>query len=298
VKKSEKKWMIGLLVLGLLLSAAGVVWAQESVSRDQAPQQGATNASQNTQASLIQAALGPNWTIAAGQVTAVEAEGFQLQTPRGEWTVQVDAKTRYHFPEIEAPDLDDLAPESKVFVGGMKGEDGSLLAWIVGAFPERRQRGRVVTGQITAIEGATLTLALRSGRELTLLTDANTRFFSSLDELSVDDVVAAKVVRQGDDSLHARLGGQISAIEGDTFALSIRRGGEERDVTMRTDENTCFYLPGVEDAGVDDLEIGQTIGVVGARNGDGSLQARLVGARPGRSGDDAGTAPRPEPALP
>jgi hypothetical protein len=306
MNKSEKKWMIGLLVLGLLLCAAGVVWAQESGPKDQGPWQGNPNAPQNIQAGLIQAALGPNWTIVVGQVTAVEAEGFQLQTPRGEWTVQVDAKTRYHFPDVEATDLDDLAPEGKVFVGGMKNEDGSLLAWIVGAFPERPQRGRVVTGQITAIEGTTLMLALRSGHELSVLTDENTHF-SGLDELSVDDVVAVKVVRQQDDSLYAQaisparaqVGGKISAIESDTFTLTVCRRGEVQDVTVLTDENTCFRLPNVEDAGVDDLEIGQTIGVSGTWNGDGSLRANFVGARPGRSGDDQGAAPpRPEPALP
>ncbi|MGD9100828.1 MAG: DUF5666 domain-containing protein [Anaerolineae bacterium] len=307
--------MIGSLVLGLLLCAAGAVWAQESGPRDQGPwqdnpntqvpRQGNPNAPQNTQAGLIRAALGPNWTTVAGQVAAIEATGFQLQTPRGEWTVQVDAKTRYHFPDVESPDLDDLTPESEVFVGGMQNEDGSLLAWIVGMFPERPQRGRLVTGQITAIGGATLTLALRSGHELSVLTDENTHF-SGLDELSADDIVAVKVVRQRDDSLYAQaisparaqVGGRISAIEGDAFTLTVCRRGEVQDVTVLTDENTRFRLPGDEDAGLDDLEIGQTIGVAGTWNGDGSLQANFVGTRPGRSGDDQGVAPRPEPALP
>jgi hypothetical protein len=80
--------------------------------------------------------------------------------------------------------------------------------------------------------------------------------------------------------------GEISAIEGNTLTLTtlnpstgLKASGE---VTVLTDENTHFHLPGVENASIDDLEIGQKIGAVGRWNEDGMLQARIVGTRAGR----------------
>ena len=312
---NKSKWIVGLLVLTLLVGSASAVWAQERApGQAPGPKQRGPSQPGQPNANPMQAALGHKWATVPGEVTSVEAASFGLNTRRGELSVQVDDKTRFHFPEIEDAGLGDLTAGTKVLVGGMKNEDGSLLAWIVAALPER---ARLVQGQITAIKGATLTLATRSGDELTLLTDEETRFRlpgvqdPGLDCLSVDDAVSAKVEKQEDGSLYASVigpsarprprqktvRGQISAIEGNTITLNVGREAE-REVTVLTDENTRFRLPGVQDPGLDDLEIEQLIVVNGQRNEDGSLQARVIRARPERPEDVPEGAPQVGPALP
>jgi hypothetical protein len=55
------------------------------------------------------------------------------------------------------------------------------------------------------------------------------------------------------------LRGEVTAIDGTTLSVKTPRG----EVTVLTDEHTRFRLPGVEDPGVDDLEIGEIIGAAG-----------------------------------
>jgi len=67
-----------------------------------------------------------------GEVTAIEGDGFRLQTRQGEQTVRVDDETRFRLPGVEDPSLDDLLEGAKVLIAGIKNQDEGVLARIVG----------------------------------------------------------------------------------------------------------------------------------------------------------------------
>lgn len=76
-------------------------------------------------------------TILRGKVTAIDGDGFRLQTRQGEQIVRVDDETRFRLPGVEDPGLDDLFEGAKALIAGIKNQDESVLARIVGVRPAR-----------------------------------------------------------------------------------------------------------------------------------------------------------------
>jgi len=70
------------------------------------------------------------------------------------------------------------------------------------------------------------------------------------------------------------------AIEGDNL-LVITKGGEEHRVI--TDGDTRLRTPAVADPGLDDLEVGDRVGVLVVRTEAGTLTAKVVVVRRGGS---------------
>jgi hypothetical protein len=158
-----------------------------------------------------------------------------------------------------------------------------------------RRRGARIYGVIEPIENEPLTLATPLG-EVALITDTNTVFRipdvedPGLDDLSTGDVVAAAgwweeqggpfhafgVAKLADDRVFP-LAGKLAEIEHDTLIVETIHG----PATVHVDDGTVYRIRGVADPGLNDLEIGMQVGVKGALNADGSLQARVVGARAG-----------------
>ncbi len=73
--------------------------------------------------------------------------------------------------------------------------------------------------------------------------------------------------------------GWVIAIHDEGFTLTTRRG----EITLLVDENTRFRIPGVRDPGLDDLSVGDHVGVAGLRTADGTLLARFVVLIPRRA---------------
>ncbi len=270
--KTERKWLTGLLVLGLLLGSTSVAWAAPP-SAD--------------------GLVGPCCPALKGKVTAIEDTSLTVDTRRGEVTVLTDDTTRFRIPNVEDPSLEDLNVGATVLVLGLWNEDGSILARIVGRLPERRPWGRLI-GQIAAIEDTSLTLELRSGDQIDVLTDENTRFLvpgvtdATIDDLNVGDTVAAQGPRPKDGQIPyaaavavlrdpegrpAGVMGRISEIAGTTLTLELRSGEEAQLVT---DENTQFFVRGVEEASIHDLKVGNIIGAQVVEREDGSLYASAI----------------------
>lgn len=246
-------------------------------------------------ARAIRVVVGEKRVLIRGEVSAVEADGFDLNTPRGELTVRVDGETQYRFPGVEEPGLDDVEVGARLAVGGSLNEDGSLQAKLVGALPERTRRGRVM-GVIESIEGTILTLILQGDREISLRTDENTRFLApglteaSIDDLQVGDVVAAQGSRPEEENevpyaavvavtrdiqgQGRAVRGELVAVEGASLTVRLPSGDE---VQLLTDENTQFLMPGVEESSIEDLKVGQPLGAQVVRREDGSLYASAVG---------------------
>ncbi|MFN2270634.1 MAG: DUF5666 domain-containing protein [Anaerolineae bacterium] len=147
-------------------------------------------------------------------------------------------------------------------------------------------------GVIAAIEGGTLTVATPAG-SVDFVTDVNTLFFAdgeqvTLEAFAVGDAAGAvgwweegggvfhafAVSKLADDRL-LPIAGTLIEIDGDMLTIETAGG---LLVTAYVDEGTKYYIRGVEDPGLDDLELGMKIAGRGMLNPDGTLQAHVIGA--------------------
>jgi hypothetical protein len=264
------KLLASLVLVGVLLSATGIAWAEESTER------GALR----------------------GQVVAVEGDTLLVNTLSGEErSVVVGEETRLRIPGVREPSIESIEVGDCVGAWGEIDEDGDLLATVVVIVPaEMAQRRFVVMGHVTAMEGQTLTVETRQGERI-VLTDDSTHFRIAgvedpgLEDVSVGDTILALGRPDKEGNLLARavamvtpaqvwrhtIRGVIEDIEGNTIGLLTGQG----EVRVETDRETTFRIPGVEDPGLDDLEEKDLILVVGAWEVEGEdFTARAVRLMP------------------
>jgi hypothetical protein len=145
-----------------------------------------------------------------GEVTAIETDGFRLETRQGELSIRVDNQTRFRIPGAKEPGLNDLSVGTKALVAGFWNDDGSVLAKIVAALPQRPRLGRVV-GRVTAIADMAVNLELRSGNQVTVQTDEHTRFWLAgveepgFDDLEIGQTIGAAGYWEEDGRLYVRI---------------------------------------------------------------------------------------------
>ena len=242
-----------------------------------------------------------------GQVAAIDGRDITVNTRSGERVVvRTDGDTAFRIPGVEEPGLDDIHVGDLVGAVGTWNEDGSLQAAVVVVPRQAERRGRLV-GEAAAIEGTTLTLTTRGGRQIVLTTDEGTAFHvpgvehATLSDVQVGDRVAAEVeTREG--ALYAwtvavfpqqaaRVAGQVSAIEGTTLVVETKHG----PVQVLTDASTLFRIPGVENPSLEDVHVGDGVVCGGQWEGETTFQALAVlvprgGQGPGRPGTIRGRA--------
>jgi len=280
--------LVSLVLVGMLLSVAGTAWAEESDGR------GALR----------------------GQVAAIEGDRLLITTPAGEeQTVITHEETRFRIPGVREPSISDIEVGDYLGAWGQRNEDGDLVASVVIVVPaELARRGQVVQGQVTAVEGLTIRVETNQG-ERTVVTQESTRFFiPGLEEPGIGDVTIGDPIlalgRPGDEgNLLARvvaivsqlvvgtsdaeaelfcaravtliprrpshlrfLRGEVTAIDGRTIVLNALQG----EVGVLTDGDTLFRIPGVGEPGLDDLEVGDRVGVLVGRTEGGGLLAKVV----------------------
>ncbi len=264
----KSKWLgIGLVAL-LLLSVTGAAMAQEP-------------------------AQPPSGPAVRGRIEAKSQSGFTLSTKRGELAVSVDAGTRYRMPGVEQPTLADLQVGDTVLVLGRRNEAGEFLARWVALLPPVPVGA--LKGEITAIEGQTLTVATGAG-EKALLTDENTQFRvpdveqPTLADIHVGDRVFVLVEAQEGGTLLARrvavlpedsrgpvsLRGRVIEVAESSLKVQARQG----EVTVVATEATHIRVPGVENPTLADIRVGDTVLVVGRPTGLCQVEARAIGALP------------------
>ena len=208
---------------------------------------------------------------ARGEVTAVGASSFTLNTPQGEaLTFQVDGSTQY-FGEVQS--MADLQAGMQAGVAAKKLDDGTLLAVAVRVKVERVRHA----GEVTAVGGTSLTLETRQGEMFTFDVDANTKFLSrdgSVDSLSdvavgMIAVVSAKQLEDGSYlavrvAAHERplvdlkVAGKVSAVDTSSFTIKARSG---QLYTFQVDENTHFRSRHGKVNSLEDLKTGMVVGV-------------------------------------
>jgi len=152
-------------------------------------------------------------------------------------------------------------------------------------------RGTLIEGEVTAIEGATLTVATQHRGEISVQTDADTKFRVrdnadfSLADIQVGDTIAAKgrfidestlaarVVMRAPAELADTAHGKVTAIEGDTITIEDKDGNVTHIVTSA---DTRFHLKGNPDASIEDIAVGMSLGAAGQFDANGALIAKRV----------------------
>jgi hypothetical protein len=255
--KRRTKLLIGLLVAGLLLAATGTAWAEEPAVR----------------------------TALRGQVKAIEGDTLLVTTPAGEeQRVVTGEATRFWIAGTREPSIADIDVGDYVGVWGERNEEGDLAASVVIVVPaELAQRRFVAQGQVTAVNGLTITVDAGRGKGL-VVTDGSTRFLipgvevPGIEDVSVGDPLLALGRPDDEGNLRARLvavvtpgqvrrhtiRGLITDIRGDSLTLLTRLS----EVQVETNDNTVFRIPGAEDPGIDDLNVRDLIIVVGTWKAD------------------------------
>ncbi|RLC81692.1 MAG: hypothetical protein DRJ03_19880 [Chloroflexi bacterium] len=238
----------------------------------------------------------------AGKLDSIGDDTLMVETEHGPATVHVDGETAYRVSDVEDPGLDDLVEGMKIVLKGTLNPDGSLLAQMIASPRVGPRQGRL-QGEVTAVEGDTFTLRAGRGREFSVLTDEATEFRvsgvdnPSIADLHVGDHVAGEGEADADGVVRAtlvivlpeqvaRLNGEAFAINGTTLVLDTLGG----KVNILTDGDTIFRTPGVEEATLDDVEIGERVTAVGAWESDMTFRAVAVGVVGGRRAGQQGNA--------
>lgn len=151
-----------------------------------------------------------------GRVTAVEGQTLVITTREGEKEVVTTSETYFHIPNVEEPGLDVIEVGCIIAALGRKDDDGTFTAQIVTVARARlrkiRVRRNMIHGEVTAIEGTTLTVETRQG-EKAILTDENTRFripgveSPSIENIKVGDRIIALGRRNEDGDFVAKVVG-------------------------------------------------------------------------------------------
>ncbi len=258
---------------------------------------------------LLVAVISPDAHLArvGGQVTAIAGADITVTTRSGEQTVvHTDSDTTFRIPGVEEPGIDDIDTGDLIGAGGTRNDDGSIQAAVVIVPREMDRRGRL-SGEVAAIDGATLTVRTRGEREVAILTDAETDFHilgvenGSLTDVHVGDRVAVEFqTREG--ALYgltvavmpeqlARVSGRVGGIEGSRITLETEHG----PVAVLTGADTLFRVPGAENGSLADVRVGDAAACGGQWESDGTFRALVVVVRrtspgPGRPGTVVGRA--------
>jgi len=227
--------------------------------------------------------------MAWGRLAAVEGETLVLTTGcdgEGERRVQTTGETTFCVPGVENASLVDLKVGQPILAPGHKDENGDFVARRVIVAPLRPRRA-VARGEVTAVGDNDLTLETPGRGALTVRITGQTRFRlpgtddPGLDDIAVGDRIVVAGHRDRDGNLVARevgklpekIEGTVTAIQETSFQIDTAGG----PVTVHTDENTRFHIPGDDDPGLDDIAAGWW-------RQDGALLARRV-VRPRPEGE-------------
>ena len=241
---------------------------------------------------VVPAELAQRRNVVQGRVTDVEGLVITVQNAQGERLVITDESTRFFIPGVENPGIDDVSVGDPILALGRPDDEGNLLARIVAIVTEQQVRRHTLRGVIQAIEGDYIGLRTRRG-EVRVETNRETIFRipgvedPGIDDLNVRDLIIVVGTWDAEEEVfraravtliprwpsHLRfLRGEVTAVEGRTIVLDALQG----EVAVLTDRETIFRIPGVEDPGLDDLEVGDRVGILVVRTDEGGLLAKVV----------------------
>jgi hypothetical protein len=237
--------------------------------------------------------------IVRGEVLAIEDSTLTVQTRLGEKLVITDEETRFRIPGIEEPTIEDISVGDPVLALGRPDEEANLLARMVAVVTGEQLRRHTMRGLVTDIniDEETLGVTTRRG-EIEVVTSEETSFRipgvedPGLDDLELRDLVIVLGTWDAEEEVFRARGvalmprwpshlrfirGEVTGIEDRTIVLNALQG----EVGVLANDETIFRIPGVEDPGLDDLEIGDRVGALVTRTETGTLLAKVVIVRRG-----------------
>lgn len=200
-----------------------------------------------------------------GEVATVSEASFTLLIDEGEVTILVDEQTRFRIPGIPEASLEDVEVGTTLDVVGQHTSEDEVLARLVVARPPRVIKGG---GTVIGVGMEALTIERRAGDEVTLLIDEATAFLvpgvveASLQDIEEGDRVQVRARLGGDTPVAlnvtvippnaAALVGKVVSISGSTLEVQTRL---DQIIEVETDEATKVFVPGIEDATLDDVRV-------------------------------------------
>jgi hypothetical protein len=268
-------FLAGTTILSLVLGSVGVA----AVLPDQPAAEGAIDGAQIPQRFRARV---------YGAIESIDGGTLTVASPAGSVDLVTDVNTLF-FANGERVTLGDFAVGDVAGALGWWEEGGGVFhAFAVARLAEDRLFP--VVGTLTEIDGDVLTIETPGGLLITVHVDGETEYRilgvenPGLDDLEVGMHIVGRGTLNSDGSLQAqmvggrRVGargavrGRVISVGEDNLVVGTARGS----LTVLTDERTRFRVPGVEDAGLGDIEVGAGVGVLGTWNEDGSLQALVV----------------------
>lgn len=228
-----------------------------------------------------------------GKVESKSQSSLALTTHEGDTVISVNPNTRYWVQGVEHPTLDDVQIGDAVLVRGSKDEFGSMTALAVLVVPPVPVGA--LRGEVAAIEGQTLVLATR-GEEKNLLTDKDTQFRvphveeATLADIQVGDRVFVLGGLDVGGTLLARLvalipegavgpisaRGRVTAANDESLLVQIG----DNVATVTIEEDSHLRVPGIEDATLTDISVGDWVLAVGRPTGLCEMTALAVRVLP------------------
>ena len=272
--KTRHKIMLTILILALSLGLATTAWA---------------------------AGTDAGGGLLRGQVTAIAGDSLTVQTPKAEVTLLTDEETVFEVPGIKDATLDDLASGDFVVVRAVRSEDGSALARHVAVIPDGSLEDEILRGIVLVAKDTTFQLRTRRG-EVTIVTDSKTVFrIPNVEDATAADlkdnmpvIVMGQYDKDGQAFQASAVAiiprrviqrhvvrGELTAIDGSTLVVATGDDGHEEKRVQTTDE-TIFRVPGIEDASISDLKVGDRFVALGYKDESEELLAKSVAVVPRR----------------
>lgn len=223
------------------------------------------------------------------EITRISGSSVSLETENG-WTRTVTVTDAVTITkggvEIE---LDALEVGDTIRLRETRDDDGTWsVTGIVVVVP-------MTAGTVTKVDAASITISERGGLTRVITTTGSTVYKVGGEDGSRSDVTVGDEVivagDSGDDGSFTatsvivrlpRVAGEVTAKSGSSLTLQLRDGST---ITVTVDADTEYVLPDVTDPGLDDIDVGDRVVVVGSETADGSVDAAAIhagfGAGPG-----------------
>jgi hypothetical protein len=234
---------------------------------------------------------------ALGQVAAVQADQFTLQTQAGqERTLCFDESTRFTNPEKQELSAADLQTGAwvRVVVARRLGQPRLARAVVILPPDFDPQDYAGLRGRVTGVDvtGSAFTLEDKDGQAIPLKVDADTLYrgrATALPDLQAGMLARAVTEKQANGDLLAkavraglpadqRFLGKVTAVDAASFTLQTRKG---ETLTFQVTAETVFHSRNSLVNSLDDLKAGMPVAVGATDLGDGRYQALRVLAAPG-----------------